>query len=595
MGIQVEGFDVYELIHENEYSQIYRARRQYDQIAVSIKVLLSHLSLAQRNQRLMNEFTFLNELDSKNIVRAIDLISYGETFILVLEPLPSETLACYIKKEVLNLESNLEIALQVAQGLVDIHEKEIVHRRFNPRNVFIDKEGMIKIIDFGLASFCMDDVLKPSKLEKMSELVLYRSPEQVMRMEFPIDFLSDIYSLGVTLYQLFTGMLPYSADSIEKLYQYYKDQNPPPPHVVNAKIPKRLSHLIMKCIEKNPNDRYRDSKLILQELEELIHQIREPDSLSEKGVLELEQGKMSSFEVDPLHFHSFAQSNEIENSEIVEKLQEAEKEIHFLHEQLIQKDKLASLGMLTASIAHELKNPLNFIINYGQLANQSMEEFRTSIKEIDEKKREELMNICDDMVENLEAISTHGSRASNIIKGMLAHSHHGSNEMESININSLIENAVELAYHAFQKKEPLFNVNFKTNFDSKIKPIKGLSGELIRVFINLTDNSCYALSKKLKKIQFTPLIEIETIANEESVTVIYKDNGLGISKEDVKKVFAPFYTTKSSGAGTGLGLSITNDIIVNQHHGSISVDSVEGEFTQFTINLPYGPVEENQK
>lgn len=264
------------------------------------------------------------------------------------------------------------------------------------------------------------------------------------------------------------------------------------------------------------------------------------------------------------------------NLELREALQNVEK----IHEQQLQQEKLASLGLLSSGIAHELKNPLNFIINFSQVAKDQLTDIENSL-EIQATFEESLNELQDSVVK----IDTHSNRAETILERMLQHTHANS-QMSEIDLHALIEQAFELSFTAYQKKNPDFSLDFKKAFGN-LSPLNGQPSDLMRVFINLFDNAFYAMDQKRRlNPSFEPVLKISTQLKEHSANIIIKDNGIGISKEFIKKAFHPFFTTKPAGTGTGLGLSIAYDIIVKEHHGSIDVASDEKQFTQLTINLP---------
>lgn len=326
-----------------------------------------------------------------------------------------------------------------------------------------------------------------------------------------------------------------------------------------------------------------------------------------KGILYLESDKdPDAFTLNRLYFLSLLSSQiaiSIENAqfysqlekkvdartkELQEKnkeLQEALTHIKEVQNQLIQQEKLASLGLLTAGIAHELKNPLNFVINFSHIAKDHLNDLK---KELLEGTKEEKTYIINDLIYNLNAIDSHGMRANNIIKGMLSHSHQGSNQVEKVDINSIIDQGLNLAYFSYRKKDPAFQMTIETNYAADLPKIEGFSSELMRVFINIVDNACYALSEKSKRppANFIPKLEISTSLQNEEIQIIFKDNGIGIPEESLNKIFNPFFTSKPTGSGTGLGLSIGYDIITKQHMGTIIARSEPNLMTEIVITLP---------
>jgi two-component system, NtrC family, sensor kinase len=256
--------------------------------------------------------------------------------------------------------------------------------------------------------------------------------------------------------------------------------------------------------------------------------------------------------------------------------------------QLIQSEKMASLGELTAGIAHEIKNPLNFVNNFSEINIELLDELS---QEISKGNLTEIDELKSQIKENLSKISMHGKRADNIVKSMLEHSRNNSTGVkDSISINRLIEENVNLAFHGIRAKDKSFNTKISLDLDSTISNIKVMPQDIGRVIINLTTNAFHAVNQKLleskaKGEAYEPTVTVKTSQNDNETTISIKDNGTGIPKEIIEKIFQPFFTTKPTGQGTGLGLSLTYDII-DAHGGSIKVLSEEGQGTEFIITLP---------
>ena len=275
-----------------------------------------------------------------------------------------------------------------------------------------------------------------------------------------------------------------------------------------------------------------------------------------------------------------------------QELQQALQTIKNVQQQMIQQEKLASLGLLTSGIAHELKNPLNFVINFAQIAREHVKELIEELKEKGSLAKEKLETFAD-IQQTLDKVDVHGKRADGIIKGMLMHAHQGSGQAEQIDLNALVDQALNLTYQSYRKKDAQFNLTFNKNYDEELRHVLGYPGDLIRVFINIFDNACYAILEKTKNSPpgFSPQFNIKTEHVGETAVITIRDNGLGIPQKVIDKVFLPFFTTKPTGSGTGLGLSIVYDIITKQHGGSIQVKSELGEFTEFNLTLPLIPEE----
>jgi PAS domain S-box-containing protein len=260
---------------------------------------------------------------------------------------------------------------------------------------------------------------------------------------------------------------------------------------------------------------------------------------------------------------------------------------------LIQAEKMASLGQLTAGIAHEIKNPLNFINNFAGLSVELLDELKETaapaITALDDEKQAEIDETIEMLTGNLEKIAEHGRRADGIVRSMLEHSRGSSGERRSVDLNSLIEEALNLAYHGARAQDQSFNITLERDFAHGITPIELVPQDITRVCLNLFGNSFYAASKWQKEggdPNFKPTLRVTTRDLGDAVEIAVRDNGIGIPAEIRDKLFQPFFTTKPTGEGTGLGLSISYDIVTQQHGGTIAVDSRVGEFTEFTIRLP---------
>lgn len=287
-----------------------------------------------------------------------------------------------------------------------------------------------------------------------------------------------------------------------------------------------------------------------------------------------------------------------------EELEEALLELKTTQGQLIQAEKMASLGELTAGIAHEIQNPLNFVNNFSELSNELIQEIleerskknsESSVRTKDQEMEEEAL---EDIRQNLEKIVFHGKRADSIVKGMLLHSRTSSGQKEPTDINALLDEYLRLSYHGLRAKDKSFNSDFKTNFDDGLPKIPVIPQDMGRVFLNLINNAFYAVNEKKKnspRIEgekpYSPLVTISTSAytrqsgKSGGIKIIISDNGGGIPAHIQSKIFQPFFTTKPTGQGTGLGLSLSYDI-VKAHGGELTVESKEGEGTTFNIKLP---------
>jgi len=252
---------------------------------------------------------------------------------------------------------------------------------------------------------------------------------------------------------------------------------------------------------------------------------------------------------------------------------------------LIQSEKMASLGELTAGIAHEIQNPLNFVNNFSEVSVELLDELK---QEVRAGNNEEVMAIADDLSQNLGKISQHGKRADSIVKGMLEHSRSRSGQKEPTDINIIAGEFMRLSYHGLRSKDKTFNSELITHFDADLPKIAIVQQDIGRVLLNLFNNAFYAVNQRAKTSgpDYRPEVTVSTSLENGRVVIKVKDNGIGIPDAIKEKIMQPFFTTKPTGEGTGLGLSLTYDMVVKGHGGSIKVDSVENEYTLFTIQLP---------
>jgi len=260
-------------------------------------------------------------------------------------------------------------------------------------------------------------------------------------------------------------------------------------------------------------------------------------------------------------------------------------------DRLVQTEKLASLGQLTAGIAHEIKNPLNFVNNFSAVSVELIDELREALGgvHLDSKLRAEITEIADTLRGNLDKVVQHGKRADAIVKNMLLHSRQGSGEHRPVDINALVDESLNLAYHGARAEKQGFNITLERSFDPAAGEVDLFPQEITRALLNLISNGFYAATKRKAEANggnYEPTLAATTKNLGDEVEIRIRDNGTGIPPEVREKLFNPFFTTKPAGEGTGLGLSISHDIIVKQHGGSIEVDTQPGEFTEFRIVLP---------
>lgn len=271
-----------------------------------------------------------------------------------------------------------------------------------------------------------------------------------------------------------------------------------------------------------------------------------------------------------------------------EDLQHALSELRETQSQLIQSEKMASLGELTAGIAHEIQNPLNFVNNFSEVNAELIEELKTElIKTNGERDIELEKELLTDISQNLEKINFHGKRADAIVKGMLQHSRTSTGQKEPTDLNALADEYLRLSYHGLRAKDKSFNATMITEFDDSIQKVKLVAQDIGRVLLNLFNNAFYAVNEKKKSMDenYKPTVTVKTKNTGAEILVTVSDNGNGIPQKVIDKIFQPFFTTKPTGEGTGLGLSLSYDII-KAHGGTLEVETEEGKFSTFIVSLP---------
>ncbi len=259
--------------------------------------------------------------------------------------------------------------------------------------------------------------------------------------------------------------------------------------------------------------------------------------------------------------------------------------------QLIQKEKMASLGEMIAGIAHEIQNPLNFVNNFSDINTEMLAEIKEKLA--NENLPESLTNyinpVMDDLAGNLHKIMQHGKRADGIVKSMLQHTQGPSGNMEFTDLNALVTEYLKLSYYGFRSKNKSFSCRMDTFYDETIQSIYLIPQDIGRILVNICNNAFYAMQEKLNRLaakepSYEPLLQIQTARKNDLVVITVRDNGIGIPEKNIEKIFQPFFTTKPTGGNTGLGLSLSYDI-VKAHQGKMEVISEEGAFTEFTIEL----------
>jgi two-component system NtrC family sensor kinase len=259
-------------------------------------------------------------------------------------------------------------------------------------------------------------------------------------------------------------------------------------------------------------------------------------------------------------------------------------------DRLVQTEKLASLGQLTAGIAHEIKNPLNFVNNFSALSAELIDELDETLAPapLDQKMRGDVGELTQMLKSNLEKVVQHGKRADSIVKNMLQHSREGSGEHRPVDINAIVDDSLNLAYHGARAEKAGFSIALQRDLDPSVGIAEAYPQEITRVLLNIISNGFYAATKRKAEAGegFEPMLSATTKNRGDKVEIRIRDNGIGIPEEVKGKIFNPFFTTKPAGEGTGLGLSMSHDIIVKQHGGTIDVETEPGLFTEFKIVLP---------
>jgi len=321
-----------------------------------------------------------------------------------------------------------------------------------------------------------------------------------------------------------------------------------------------------------------------------------PTGVREIGAMTQTLGMLRDSLIERNHLERERQRAEAEIRDARDAAEEALGDLKAAQANLIHAEKMASLGQLTAGVAHEIKNPLNFVNNFAGLSIGLLDELKQTagpaLAALDEKQRGEVDEIVDTLTNNLDRIAAHGKRADNIVKSMLAHSRGGGAELQSVDLNALVEETLNLAYHGARAQDQNFNIVLEKAYCKDIAPVQLAPQDMTRVFLNLFANGFYAANKRQRETNddgFTPVLSVTTRELGEAVEVRVRDNGVGIPDEIKDKLFQPFFTTKPTGEGTGLGLSISYEIVTQGHGGTIKVASDVGEFTEFIISLPRRP------
>ncbi|WP_349253263.1 ATP-binding protein [Bradyrhizobium sp. CB3481] len=330
----------------------------------------------------------------------------------------------------------------------------------------------------------------------------------------------------------------------------------------------------------------------------IVPMLKESELVGAFAVYRKEVQEFSDKQVELLEHFAAQAVIAIENTRLLNELRQRTRELsqslddlRTAQDRLVQTEKLASLGQLTAGIAHEIKNPLNFVNNFSALSAELTDELNDLLKRaaLTDKMREEVDELTRLLQENLQKVVQHGQRADSIVKNMLLHSREGSGEQRAADINAIVEDSLNLAYHGARAEKSGFTITLRQNLDPRAGAVELYPQEITRALLNLISNGFYAATRRKVETgdeSFEPVLSASTRNLGTTVEIRIRDNGTGILPEVREKIFNPFFTTKPTGEGTGLGLSMTHDIIVKQHGGRIDVETEPGVFTEFIITLP---------
>ncbi|NIP37507.1 MAG: GAF domain-containing protein [Candidatus Dadabacteria bacterium] len=317
-------------------------------------------------------------------------------------------------------------------------------------------------------------------------------------------------------------------------------------------------------------------------------------SVSSKNKYAFESGEQELFKIVVSQIEDAISNAKLaeERKDLIDELESTLGKLKSTQQELIVQEKLASLGTLTAGIAHEIKNPLNFVNNFSDIALELTEELKEAMQQEKDRFSAELYEDITDIIENLQSnsvkINEHGKRADRIVQTMLQHSRDKKGDKHSTDINTLLDDDINLSYHGMRAQEDTFNVSIKRDFDTSIEKVSIVPQDISRVFLNILTNAFYETNKKHKKAgeDYSPEVIISTKNLDNEIEIKIRDNADGIPKDAQNKLFTPFFTTKPSGEGTGLGLSISYDIIVHEHGGSLRFETEQGKYTEFIITIP---------
>ncbi len=411
-----------------------------------------------------------------------------------------------------------------------------------------------------------------------------------------VNELADATIFGVGIYHNDTGQIEYRL-ALEKGKKY-------PPYTRDTKDKNQFP---VWCIENRKPIFIND---VSAEYKNYIHSYKEPETVLEDGTLSEEPRSLiylpliskerlwGIITIQSFQKNAYKENHlnilknlasytaiALDNADAYKQLNKTISDLKTAQNKLVTQEKLASLGALTAGIAHEIKNPLNFVNNFSEISNELLEDLN---KELADNNMEEVKDILEDLKQNLEKINQHGKRADSIVKNMLLHSRGTAGEKILSDVNELLEQYVNLAYHGIRAQNKEFNITIEKDYDETLEKINVVPQDISRVFLNIINNACYAADEKRKimKDGFSPVLKVSTKNLRDKVEIRIRDNGNGIPDGIKNKLFNPFFTTKPAGEGTGLGLSLSYDIITKVHNGEIKFESEEGKYTEFIITIP---------
>jgi signal transduction histidine kinase len=405
---------------------------------------------------------------------------------------------------------------------------------------------------------------------------------------FVSEFIPSASSITRWIWQIFLISLllfAFKQDKMRSLRQYLLAFIP----YVLVSLLTDLSALIMKDFYNRWNNYFDNASMlsVIWLVAILFSQYRQIKSAEKEKIKRQKEDEMNrAIAIRKVELEGLVTERTVELTKQKEELEYTLNELRTTQAQLIQSEKMASLGELTAGIAHEIQNPLNFVNNFSEVNTELISELEEERK----KKNRNLKNeddILKDLKENEQKINHHGKRAEAIVKGMLQHSRSSTGKKELTDINALADEYLRLSYHGLRAKDKSFNATMETNFSPGIEPINVIPQDIGRVILNLINNAFYAVTEKKKQSgnDYQPIVSVSTRKINGNIELRVKDNGIGIPQKVLDKIFQPFFTTKPSGQGTGLGLSMSYDI-VKAHGGDLKVETEEGEGSAFIILIP---------